>query len=66
MFRHDGGGDNRGLGPMPVLRMPSYEEPTRDANMWGGTSGAGFGGPGGDMWGQPKRDPDVWPPAPDR
>jgi katanin p60 ATPase-containing subunit A1 len=50
MFRHDGSGDGRSG---PVLRIPSFEEPTRDPNIWG------------DPWGQP-RDLDVWPPPPER
>lgn len=47
LFRTDGAND-RAIGP--VLRIPSFEEPTRD--LWN---------PLGNQ-----RDPDVWGPPPDR
>ncbi|ODM91534.1 Katanin p60 ATPase-containing subunit A-like 1, partial [Orchesella cincta] len=47
LFRTDGAND-RAIGP--VLRIPSFEEPTRD--LWNPLLS--------------QRDPDVWPPPPDR
>ncbi|CAL8067952.1 unnamed protein product [Orchesella dallaii] len=47
LFRTDGAND-RAIGP--VLRIPSFEEPTRD--LWNPLLN--------------QRDPDVWPPPPDR